>query len=147
VSTMAGETDGEGEWEEEERTRAGDVRAEIAGEAVDVDRHDGEGHGGACEGRVIDGEEVCREDREDRLRTATSCLLMRWYALPREVFATFRVITQPHTNYQCISMDNTDLAGLPVRGAQRLLDVVVSRARRIYNRRKGPLDDFYDSKV
>ncbi len=42
--------------------RAGEVRAELAGEGVDVDRDEGEGHGGACEGRVVDGEEVRGED-------------------------------------------------------------------------------------
>ena len=60
-----GNTDGEGEesthigaWVVVLLLHAGNVRAELAGERVHVSRNDGDGYGRACEGRVVDGEEV-----------------------------------------------------------------------------------------
>jgi hypothetical protein len=35
---------------------------------------------------------------EERLTTSMLCIFVKWYVLEREVFATFGVITQHHTN-------------------------------------------------
>ncbi len=42
--------------------RTGEAHVELAGKGVDVDQDEGEGHSGACEGHIVDGEEVRGED-------------------------------------------------------------------------------------